>query len=186
MTMKELARKSRTIRRFDQTNRLTDKFLASLVDTARITPSGSNKQTLRYRIVSSPEECATVFPHLAWAAALKDWTGPSEGERPAGYIIIASESDRAIDIGIAAQTIQLAATEQGYGACMLGTIKRDEIKKALNIPDPLNVKLVVALGKPVEKVVLEEARPGDNLNYYRTEDGVHHVPKLRLQDVLIK
>lgn len=185
MAMNDLVRKARTIRRFMESERISEEILVSLVDIARVTSCGGNQQPLRYRIVSSAEECDAVFPHLAWAAALKDWAGPEDGERPTGYIVIVSEKDSSTDVGIAAQTIQLAAAEQGWGACMLGSIRRPEIKAMLNIPDPLSVRLVIALGRPAEEVVLEEASAGADLAYYRSEDGIHHVPKLRIEDVLI-
>lgn len=185
MGMTELVRQARSFRRFDGSKPITADVLRSLVDLARLTPCGGNQQPLRYRLVSVPDECASVFPHLAWAGALKDWPGPAPGERPTGYIVIVSAQDSSTDVGIAAQTIQLAATEKGYGACMIGSIKRDNVKRTLAIPDPLAVRLVIALGIPAETVVLEEISPDDCLDYYRTRDDVHHVPKLRLEDVLI-
>lgn len=184
--MKDLVRKARSIRRFDEVNPITEETLRSLVDMARLSPCGANLQLLRYRIVFEKQECDAVFPFLAWAAALKDWPGPVEGQRPTGYIVILGEGTPDVNTGIVAQTIQLAAAEMGYGACMLGSIQRDRIKKVLNVPDPYRVNLVVALGKPAEKVVIEEVSAGADLNYYRTADEVHHVPKLQLKDVLIE
>ncbi len=126
---------------------------------------------------------------VAWAAMLKEWGGPRPGERPTGFVAILAAADRPqaplTDIGIAAQTIQLAAAELGYGACMMGAIKRDEIHRVLEIPQEWAVHLVVALGRPAETVVLEELLPGSDPRYYRTPDGVHHVPKRRLEDVLV-
>lgn len=184
--MKDLVGKARSIRRFDEADPITEEALRALVDMARLSPCGGNAQPLRYRIVFKKEECDAVFPFLAWAAALKDWSGPSDGERPTGYVVILGEGGPDINTGIAAQTIQLAAAEMGYGSCMLGSIQRDNIKATLRIPAPYSVKLVIALGKPVETVVIEEVSGGTNLNYYRTKDGVHHVPKLGLKDVLIE
>ena len=134
-------------------------------------------------------DCEKVFPHLAWAAALKDWDGPGPGERPTGYVIILSAAGRGsppqTDIGIAAQTIQLAATHLGYGACQLGSIKRELIHRDLGIPEEWAGNLVVAVGRPAETVVLEELAPGAPTAYYRTPDGVHHVPKRSLEEVLV-
>jgi len=126
-----------------------------------------------------------LFPHLRWAGALKDWPGPAEGERPTGYIIILSEANPGHNVGIAAQTIQLAAAEAGYGVCMMGAINRDAIKAAFNIPDDINVHLVLAIGKPAETVVIEPMPADGNTAYWRSEDGVHHVPKRALEDVLV-
>jgi len=159
-----------------------------LVDIARLVPSGGNQQPLRYRIVTDATERGRVFPYLRWAAALKDWAGPAEGERPTAYIVILSPADKPshTDVGIAAQTIQLAATTMGYAACMVGSIDRPAVRHELRLPDDLEIQLIVALGRPGEKIVLEELARGGDVSYWRTPDGVHHVPKRRLEDVLIK
>ncbi len=181
----DLVRKARTIRRFDQSQPIGESVLRDLIDAARLSPCGGNIQSLRYRIVFSSAECDAVFPLVAWAGALKEWPGPAEGERPTGYIAICGGQGGDADVGIAGQTIQLMASELGFGACMMGSIKRDAIKSTLGIPDALSVKLVVALGVPAEEVVLEDAHEGEDLNYYRTPDDKHHVPKLGLEDVLL-
>lgn len=183
--LKELVNKARTYRRFDQSSPVTEETLRELIDIARIASSGGNSQKLRYMIISKPDDCARIFPKLAWAAAIKDWDGPVEGERPTGYIIILSEAQSGTNTGIAAQTIQLAAAEEGYGTCMMGAIKRDEIKAEFNIPDEMNVHLVLAIGKPGETVVIEPMPEDGNTAYWRSEDGVHHVPKRALEDVIV-
>ena len=186
MTMNELVHAARSVRRFDESQPIPEDVLVGLVDLARVCPCGANQQKLRYRIVSGADECARLFPSLAWAGALQDWPGPAEGERPTGYILVLGNGMAEANTGIAAQTIQLAAREMGYGACMLGAIQRGVIKKTLAIPDPYKVNLAMALGTPAETVVLDEVAEGDSLEYYRDAKDVHHVPKLRLQDVLLQ
>lgn len=187
--IRSIVEKSRSYRRFDQSVSLSRETLTELVGLARITPSGANRQPLRYVISWKPENNARIFAHLAWAGALKDWPGPAEGERPAGYIIILSDTDVSksaqYDAGIAAQTILLGAVEKGLGGCMFGSVQREGLKKALSIPDKYLVELVVALGKPVEKVVLEEIDPGESINYWRDESQVHHVPKRKIEDLIL-
>ncbi|MCX7590976.1 MAG: nitroreductase family protein [Kiritimatiellae bacterium] len=186
MNMKELVKRARSTRRFDQSRPIGKDVLLALVDMARLSPCGGNTQPLRYRIVHDPDECRAIFPFIAWAAALKPWPGPAEGERPTGYILILGQDQTAdVTTGIAAQTMHLAAAEMGYGCCMLGAIQRDKIKQTLKIPDPYQVKLALAFGVPAEKIVIEEVAAGTDLRYYRTPDDVHHVPKLRLEDVLV-
>ncbi len=181
----DLARKARSTRRFDQQQPIPEADLRQLVDVARIASCGGNQQPLRYRIVSPAEECAAVFPHIAWAGALKDWDGPADGEQPTGYITIVSEGNHAMDVGIAAQSIQLAAAEMGYACCMLGAIRRPKIAAVLNIPHPYTIDLLLALGRPAETIVLEDVPAGSDLKYYRDTDDVHHVPKLDLASVII-
>lgn len=187
MTFPELVKKARTHRRFVQSDPIPRQALIDLVDLARFVPSGGNQQPLRYRVVSDPAECAAVFKHLRWAAALKDWGGPAEGERPTGYIaiLVATGKPAATDVGIAAQTIQLAATEKGYATCMIGSIDRPAVHALLKLPAELDIQLIIAVGRPGERVVLEEPATGETRPYWRTPDGVHHVPKRKLEDTVV-
>ena len=79
----------------------------------------------------------------------------------------------------------LAAAEAGLGGLMIGNFDAAALSKALEFPAHLVPQLVIALGKPVEKIVLTEVKKGDDLNYYRDEEDVHYVPKRRLEDILI-
>ncbi|MFH1593213.1 MAG: nitroreductase family protein [Candidatus Omnitrophota bacterium] len=87
--------------------------------------------------------------------------------------------------GIAAAVILLGAVEKGLGGCILGAIDREGIRGALEIENRFAVLLVIALGKPKERVALETAKDASDIKYWRTEDGVHHVPKRRLKDIII-
>ena len=183
----ELVKQARSIRRFIEADPIPAEEVRRLVDTARFVPSASNEQSLRYRLVSEPAERAQVFACLRWASALKHWVGPGEGERPTGYIIIVKGRGRYVghDAGIAAQTILLAATEAGYGACIMDAMDRNALQRALRLVPEKEIELVLALGRPAEKIALEELVLGGSSSYWRTTDQVHHVPKLRLADVLI-
>ena len=86
--IKELVKKNRSYRRFYQEKKLTRQQLMELVETARLTPSAANRQPFKYRIVCDEEENEKVFRLLGFAGYLKDWDGPSEGEKPTGYIVI--------------------------------------------------------------------------------------------------
>lgn len=185
MIFAELVRKARTHRRFDESQPITRDELRQFVDIVRLTSNGGNQQPLRYRIVTGKDECAKVFPHTAWAGSIPEWSGPAEGERPTGYIAILSKRAAKTDSGIAAATLQYAAAANGYATCILGAIKRPVIKEVLSIGDPYEILLLVAFGKPGETVVIDDIHEGDEISYYRTPDGTHHVPKLALDDVLI-
>jgi len=184
----ELVRKTRSIRRFDQSRRISRETLRELVDLARITASGSNKQPLKYMLFDDSADTDRIFPLTAWAGYLPDWPGPEEGERPAAYILILLDKEISetvdCDHGIAAQTIALAAMEKGIGTCMIGSIKRVPLRREFAIPDRYEIKLILALGYPVETVVLDEIKDGD-VKYWRDENRVHHVPKRSLDEVII-
>jgi len=89
------------------------------------------------------------------------------------------------DHGIAAQSILLGATEKGLGGCMIGSIDKDGLRKALNITERYEILLVIALGKPKEKVVIDEVGEDGDIKYWRDENDVHHVPKRTLEELIL-
>ncbi len=189
MYLKDLIVKSRSYRRFDESQRIDIKTLEVLIDLARLSPTGANRQPLKFVLFNSSEDCDRVFQSLLWAGYLEDWAGPEKGERPSGYVIILGDKSITevfgIDHGIAAQSIMLGACELGLGGCIIASIKREELISDLNIPDKYEVLLVLALGKPVEKVVIDEIK-NNNVKYFRDNSKVHHVPKRSLNELIIK
>jgi nitroreductase len=187
---KEMVLKNRSYRRFDESHSLDRETLVDLVDCARQVPSGNNLQALRYIVSRAPDMNSKIFATLAWAAYLPEWPGPEPGERPTGYIVIVTPTPvgdiTRVDLGIAAQTIVLGAAARGLGGCMFANIKRTELRKLLSLPENMAIPLVIAVGKPVEKVVLEEVASDGSIRYYRTPDGSHHVPKRSLEEVLLQ
>lgn len=187
--LKDLIRANRSYRRFHEEKPVGVQTLRELVDLARLSPSAANLQPLKYILVADPERNALVFPTLGWAGYLKDWPGPQAGERPSAYIILLG--DTAIskgfgcDHGIAAQSILLGAAEKGLGGCMIGSVDRARLRTVLDIPERYEILLVLAIGHPKETVVLEEVGPDGDIRYYRDAEGVHHVPKRRLDEIII-
>ena len=188
--IKELILKNRSRRRFHEEVSIEKGTLKELVDLARCSASGANRQPLKYLLSCDREKNAKIFPNLFWAAALKDWDGPAEGERPSAYIIILGDKEISqsfgVDHGIAAQSILLGAVEKDLGGCMLGAINVNGLREALQIPERYVILLVIALGKPKEKVVLETVGDDDQTNYWRDNEGVHHVPKRSLDNIIIE
>jgi nitroreductase len=188
--LKELITKSRSIRRFDQNHKIKLKILEELVDLARLSPSGANMQPLKYILSADAGKNARIFKHLAWAGYLTDWPGPVEGERPAGYIIILLDTEivKRIDCdhGIAAQSILLGAAEKGLGGCIIGSVLRERLRAELGFSAQYEIMLVIALGKPVEEVILEKVQEPGNIRYWRDKEKRHHVPKRDLKDLILK
>lgn len=186
----QLIRKNRTYRRFYQEVAIDRLDLEELIDLARLSSSGGNLQSLKYVISHETEKNSLIFPHLKWAGYLADWNGPEEGEKPSAYIVMLLDKDISSncfwDHGIACQSILLGACEKGLGGCMFGSFDRDGLRNSLNIPEKYELLLVIALGKPKETVVLEELKDKGNIKYWRDKNGVHHVPKRKLQDLILK
>lgn len=186
---KDLVRQNRSCRRFDNACKLDEKTLRDLVDLARNCASAANLQPLKYIICRDEAKNKDIFSCLGWAAYLKDWNGPVKEERPSAYIVIMGDhtiSDKFwCDHGIAAQTILLGARAMGLGGCMFGAINIKKLKEHLDIADHLEIKLVVAIGKPVEKNQIDELGDDKDIKYWRDEHQVHHVPKRKLTDLII-
>lgn len=186
----DIVLKNRSYRRFYENYELNDKYLKKLVSYARLTPSAANLQPLRYRLVFLEEEKEKVFNTLSWAAYLKNFDGPVKGERPGGYIVVLKDSLSKGDLykydaGISAQTILLGASFSDLGGCIIASFKKDELIKELSVPPEVEPVLVIALGKPLEKVVIEDVGKDKDIKYFRDENQVHHVPKIKLDDLII-
>ena len=187
----ELIKKNRSCRRFYQDRSIPMETLKALVDLARLSGSAANLQPLRYILSCDPQCNERIFPCLGWAGYIKDWPGPKEGERPSGYIIVLYDTQKSndyigYDCGIAGQSILLGAREKGLAGCMIGALSRKKLENILNIPEPFKLLLVIALGEPKEEVVIESVGPDDNIRYWRDEQGVHHVPKRTLDDIIVE
>ena len=188
--LKDLIRTNRSYRRFHQDVAIEVHTLRELIELARLTPSAGNRQPLKYVLSCSPASNDLIFHHLTWAVYLKSWPGPAEGERPAAYIILLGDKVLApsfgYDAGIVAQSILLGAVERGLGGCIIAFINRERLKTALELPEHLEILLVLALGKPAEEVVVEPLGPDGKIEYWRDARGVHHVPKRSLDELVFK
>ena len=185
----ELLIKSRSYRRFDESIKISQEVLRDLIDATRYCPSAANRQPLKYRLVFEENETAQVFDCLKFAAYLSDWSGPAEGERPTAYVIVLGDETVSkfseVDAGIAMQTILLRATELGFGGCILASVQREKLREVLALDERFHIGYVIALGKPAESCVIEPLGKDGDIKYYRDADGVHHVPKRELKDLLI-
>jgi len=185
-----LVRQNRSYRRFIQNAAIDRATLVELIDCARLSPSGRNLQPYKYLLSCDPEKNARIFSHLAWAAYLTDWPGPAEGERPSAYIVALGDTqitqNFGLDLGIALQSILLAAAEKGLGGCLISSVQKEGLRQALNIPARYEILIVIALGTPNEKVVIEPLAPGGDVRYWRDAQGVHHVPKRSLEDLILE
>ena len=183
-----LIKKNRSIRRFYQDKPIRIATLRNLVDLARLSPTAANIQPLKFIVSNHKEINEKIFSCLRWAGYLKDWPGPVEGEKPAAYIIIVGDKrvskEFGCDYGIAAHSMLLGAAALRYGGCIIGSIDQERMRRLILLQKSFEILLVVALGKPKEKVVIEEARAGQSIKYYRDRKGVHHVPKRRLCDIM--
>lgn len=187
--LKDLILKNRSYRRFHEEERLSASQLEAWVELARFSASGRNAQSLKYILVTERDLCHQVFPLLGWAGHLQDWEGPEPGERPAAYLVMLNDRNISTnyycDDGIAAQSILLGAVESGYGGCIIASVQRARLRELLSLDERFEIIQVLALGRPAEKVVLEDMK-GDDCKYWRDADDVHHVPKRPLNELILR
>lgn len=188
--LRDLLKRNRTYRRFDASAAIKRSTLIDLVELARYTASGRNAQPLRYSIVDEKEVCDRIFPALKWAGYYTDWAGPESDERPVAYLVQCLDTRLGAsclcDDGLQLEAIALGAASCGIGSCIIKSFNAQTVAEVLGLPSHLKPLYVLALGYPAEKVVIEDmsGEADADFKYYRTPDGIHHVPKRPLQELL--
>lgn len=189
MDFLNLVEEARTCRRFVEDKALSQNDLEWLLDCARLAPCGRNAQELRFITVKLGETWEKLFALTRWAGALKDWDGPKPGERPSAFIaVLMPERGGDIlcfDVGIACQTMQLAATSRGWGACMIYSFERKDAHTLLQVDPNYRIALLLGLGVALEKRVIAPMPPDGSFTYWRDENQVHHVPKRKLNELIV-
>lgn len=181
--IRDLVLKNRSYRRWKENEAIDDETMIEFVDLARLCGSACNQMALKYIISNDPEKNAMIYKYMAID------NNPVEGERPSAYIVILEDKNIKMimpcDFGITAQTIMLAATEKGYGGVMIGAINRPGLKKALELPDHLEILLVLAIGKTIEEQKIESMPEDGNTQQWWENPDLRHVPKRSMDDILL-
>ena len=183
-SLDSLLKRNRSFRGYDASRPITEAELLKILDVVPWTASGMNAQPLRFKLVYGAD-AARVHPLVKLGAALPDEHLPHPGEEPSAYIVICSATSGRvtdIDLGFAAQSLLLKAVELGLGGIFILNFSAPALRDALSLPLP--PLALIGLGKPLERVFLVDAKPGDSLDYYR-KNGVHFVPKLQVPDLLL-
>jgi nitroreductase len=155
------------------------------VEVTTLVPSGMNRQALRYRLVTE-EDSDKVLPLIRLGGALPELHLPLPGTEPRAFLVICSTVPESpvidIDLGIAAQSLLLKAVETGLNGIIIRAFDPVKLQEVLGLE--LLPLLVIAIGKGAENIYLKPVEAGESLTYYR-KDGVHFVPKLKAEDLLI-
>ncbi len=187
MNVYELAEKTRSYRRFIEGKQVTSEEVRKMIAVAGMAPCASNLQRLRFSIITDERERNILFPGIGWAGYITEWEGPAPGERPSAYIVVHAPREEkfftGIDVGIVASYIVLSASAAGIGSCMLLNFASETVN-AIAPAEGYNPRLLIALGYPGETVLLE--KDNDKIRYWRDGKGVHHVPKLSLETIILK
>ena len=176
---------NRSHRGYDQRRIVTAEELRRIISVNTRIPSARNQQCLRFRMVTA-EESQLVLPHIKLGSALPELHLPIEGTEPQAFIIVCSTIEENkwvdMDLGISVQSMLLKATEMGLNGICIGAFNAQAITEAFALPyTPL---LIVAIGKGAEEIRLAEISEQESHTYYRI-DGVHYVPKVKIDDLLL-
>ena len=185
VSLDTLLRRNRSYRGYDPARAVTREELKKLVEVTTLVPSGMNRQALRYRLVTE-DESDKVLPLVRLGGALPELHLPFPGTEPRAFLVGASTVPENpvidIDLGIAAQSLLLKAVEMGLNGIIIRAFDPGKLQEALGMD--LAPLLVIAIGKGAEDIFLKPVDAGQPLNYYR-KDGVHFVPKLKVDDILL-
>lgn len=190
-SLRELMISDRTFRKFKEDVPVSEQTLERLVELTRYCHSGRNAQPLRYVPVVNAEIRQKVFMTLKWAGYYKDWDGPEAGERPAAYLIQCLDTyygkDCLCDDGLQLEAISLGMRTLGLGGCIIKAFNAPLLSEVLKLDSRFLPRYVLAVGYPSEEVRLEDmnGEKDADFKYYRTPEGIHHVPKRPLSELVI-
>ena len=177
----------RSVRKFQQIPVEMEK-LRRIVDAGRLAPNGANQQPLKFRIVREPELVKQICRCVNWAIRITPQGIPAETEEPTAFIAVLADTSikpqgHQAEAGAAVENMLLAACAQGLGGCWMGAIDRARIMQIMQLGEPFALLFVIALGYPAETPVTEPLVSSPD--YYKDSQGVLHVPKRSLKDVLV-
>lgn len=178
---------NRSYRGYDKNYVVHRLQLESIVSVNTRIASGMNAQRLRFRLVTKGEEADLILSNIHLGGSLPELHLPLPGTEPEAFIIVCTEGQENaiidIDLGISLQSMLLKAVDLKLGGIIIRNFDKDGIKSGLGLE--LNPIAVLAIGKPAEKIELIPADATDKLSYYR-KDGIHYVPKLKVEDLIVK
>ena len=185
-TLRRLLQHNRSYRGYDASFKVREDQLRRIIEVATLCPSARNQQVLRFRPVLG-DQATELLRHIRLGGALPELHLPFKGTEPNAFIVICSTIEESkyvdIDLGIVAQSMLLQAVEIGLGGICIGAFDHEPTKQLLGLKyEPL---LVLAIGRPAEHIELKECGAEESLTYYR-EEGIHYVPKIRVDDLILK
>lgn len=184
-SLDSLLLRNRSYRGFDNSYKVSREELLKIVQVCTKVPCAKNQQALRFKLVYG-DDVPRMQQYTKWGGALPELNLPFPGTEPSAFIIICSTVAENkwvdIDLGIAAQSMLLKAVELGLNGICIGAFNKGETIREFSLEhEPV---LVLAIGKGAENIQLTHIKPGEPQAYYR-KDGVHFVPKLGLDDIIL-
>ncbi len=169
--------KRRAVKHFDETHQFTDKEIEKLLSLAVLSPTSFNIQNWRFLVVKDVElrkkirnaawgqaQVTDASLLLVLCADLKSWEKEpqrywkSASKEVQDFMVPAIDKfykgnnqiqrDEALrSIGIAAQTLMLAAKSVGYDSCPMIGFDPQEIAELINLPKDHIIGMLLVIGK---------------------------------------
>jgi len=150
MEFYDVVRTRRSIRSY-RPDPVPEEALSRILETARVAPSGSNRQPWKFIVVRDEK----LRSRLATACGNQGFIA----EAPVAIVACGYDIDynrggymggmsMLVDVSIAFTHMILAARAEGLGTCWIGAFDNDEAKEILDIPEDVNVVAVTPLGYP--------------------------------------
>ena len=187
LPLDSLLLRNRSCRGYDSNYIVSKEELLKIVEVNTKIASARNQQVLRFRLVYGTE-AKEVTKAIKLGRALPELNLPLPGTEPNAYIIICTEEPKGkwvdIDLGISAQSMLLKAVDLGLNGICIAAFNKEKICALVNGSGQMEPLLILAIGKSIERFQLLPIGEDDEHNYFR-KNGVHFVPKVRIEDLLI-
>lgn len=175
----EAIRSRRSVKDFDPEHRMSEEEIRQLVDLALLSPTSFNIQNWRFLLVTETEQ-KQALQQAAWGQrqvgdaslvillcaylgahenAERYWTNAPEPVRQMLVPMIGPfyeeqperQRDEALrSIGIAGQTIMLAAKAMGYDTCPMIGFDPDAVARVVRLPEHHIIGMMITLGKALK------------------------------------
>ena len=187
VSLETLMEKNRSYRGYDTSFEVKREMLERIVAVNTKIASAKNQQALRFKLVTKETGAEHIVQNMKLGGLLPELHLPFPGTEPEAFIIICTTLPENkfvdIDLGIAAQSMLLKATEMGLNGIMIGAFNKAKVTEAFDLPyEPL---LILAIGKGKETIRLKPIGPDDDKAYYRDGQGIQYVPKITLDGLLL-
>ena len=185
--LESLLTKNRSYRGYDKNVVVGHSTLEKIVYVNTKIPSAKNQQVLRFKLVTRDNGAEKVLENIKLGGMLPELHLPYQGTEPEAFIIVCTSAPETkiidIDLGISMQSMLLKATEMGLNGIIICAFNKAKITEAFNLPyEPL---AIVAIGKGAEKIKLVSIDESESRAYYRDENGVHYVPKVKAEQLIL-
>lgn len=186
VSLDTLFEKNRSYRGYKKDFVVTNDMLRRIVNVNTKIASGKNQQVLRFKLVTKGEDANFVLKNIKLGGMLPELHLPYEGTEPESFIIVCTSVPETriidIDLGISLQSMSLKAIEMGLNCVMICAFNKANIMEHFTLKcEPL---AILAVGKGAENIKLKQISVDESRAYYRV-DGVHYVPKVKLDDIVI-